>query len=216
MKTMRILAVVFLLVTIGCSTSTRITTSWTAPEHPARAYQKIMVLGLMGANDRLFREQMENHLAGDLRDLGYEAVTATTEYGPKAFQNLKREEALRQLYDNGIDAVLTIVLLDKQRERYYLPGRVYYSPYAMYHNRFWRYYTTMYDRVYSEGYYVEDTKYFWESNLFEVVRDKLVYSARTKSFDPASANMQAHENGLLLIKDMLKKKVIVNQVKKEQ
>lgn len=214
MKTMRILAVVFLFVTIGCSTSTRITTSWTAPEHPARAYQKIMVLGLMGANDRLFREQMENHLAGDLRDLGYEAVTATTEYGPKAFENVKEEDALRQLYDKGIDAVLTIVLLDKQRERYYMPGRVYYSPYVMYHNRFWRYYTTMYDRVYSEGYYVEDTKYFWESNLYDMKDWTLVYSAQSQSFDPASAESLGHEYGVKISKDMVKKIVLQKQALK--
>jgi hypothetical protein len=214
MKHFKLLGALFLFIAIGCSTSTRITTSWKADKVSAKDYKKIMVLGLIGNNDRIFREKMEDHLAGDLKDLGYNAITATSEYGPRAFENMKEDDALRQLYDKGIDAVLTIVLLDKQRERYYLPGRVYYSPYIMYHNRFWRYYTTMYDRVYSEGYYVVDTKYFWESNLYDMNDWTLLYSAQSHSFDPSSAETLGHEYGMIITKDMIKKNVLQQQTKK--
>jgi hypothetical protein len=214
MKRTKFLGALLLFIAMGCSTSTRITTSWKSENATAKSYKKIMVLGLIGNGDRLFREKMENHLAGDLRDLGYNAITATSEYGPKAFENVKEDDALKQLYDKAIDAVLTIVLLDKQRERYYVPGRIYYSPYVIYHNRFWRYYTTMYDRVYSQGYYVEDTKYFWETNLYDMNNWTLLYSAQSQSFDPASAETLGHEYGTLITKDMVKKNVLQKQMPK--
>ena len=66
----------------------------------------------------------------------------------------------------------------------------------------------MYERVLTPGYYVRTTNYYWESNLFEITADELVYSVQTKSFDPYTTDQLAHENGLLIIKDMVKKKII--------
>jgi hypothetical protein len=214
MKLLKVLAALFLLLSLGCGPSMHITSSWKSDRAAGKSYHKIMVLGLIGNADMALRAKMEDHLAGDLRDLGYEAVTATGEYGARAFEGMKEEEALRQLYDKGIDAVLTVVLLDKERERYYVPGRVNYSPYVIYHNRFWKYYSTMYDRVYSVGYYVDNTKYFWESNLYDMNDWTLVYSAQSQSFDPASAETLGHEYGMMISKDMVKKNVLQQAGKK--
>ena len=115
---------------------------------------------------------------------------------------------LDKLQNSGFDAVITIVLLDKQKERYYVPGRLNYSPYAGYYHHFWGYYTTIYDRVYAHGYYVTNTKYFWESNLFDVASKELIYSVQTESFDPASSESLAHEYGKLIVKDMVKNQAL--------
>lgn len=159
-------------------------------------------------NDIAKREMMENHLIGDLAERGYTAVSSIKEYGPKSFEGMKEEEVLNKLQNTGVDAVLTIVMLDKQRERYYVPGRVYYSPYVIYHRRFYRYYNTMYDRIYSPGYYQVNTRYFWESNLYDLSTKELLYSVQTESFDPESAQSLGHEYGKLIVKDMFDKNVL--------
>ncbi|HET9824594.1 MAG TPA: hypothetical protein VFP87_04635 [Chitinophagaceae bacterium] len=194
----------------ACSTS-QITSSWRADNVQARKYNKIMVVGLIRESDRSLREKMEEHLVGDLRQLGYNAICACDEYGSKAFENMNEKEAVDKLSNAGIDAVLTIVLLDKQKERYYIPNHIYYSPYAVNHGRFWGYYHTMYDRIYSPGYYATDTKYFWESNFYDMNTRQLVYSVQTHSFDPASTTSLAHEYGQLIVKNIVKANILLPQ-----
>ena len=43
----------------------------------------------------------------------------------------------------------------------------------------------------------------------------MTYSVRTKSFDPLTTEKLAHENGLQIIKDMVKKKLILDLASKE-
>jgi hypothetical protein len=191
----------------SCSTS-YITTSWKADDAAAKQYKKILVLGLIGDPDRSIRDRMEEHLAGDLKDLGYNAVTSVSVYGPKAFENTSEGEAIKLLNNQGFDAVVTIVLLDKSKEKYYLPGKINYSPYAVQHNRFWGYYSAMNGRINSPGYYSIDTRYFWESNLFELSGSQLTYSVQSQSFDPESAQKLGHEYGLMIVKDMVKQNVL--------
>lgn len=197
-----------LLLALGCGTSSRITSSWKAENAPPDGYKKIVVLSLNTDKDRSLREKMEQHLVNDLKEKGYDAGCSCDEYNPKAFENMNEEQAIAKLRNSGVDAVLTVVLLDKVKEQYYVPGRVYYSPYAVYHNRFWRYSRIMYDRIYTPGYYTTDTKYFWESNLYDLRNNQLVYSAQSKSFDPANSENLAHDYGQMIVKDMIAKNVL--------
>ena len=199
-----------LIFLIACSSS-HITYSWRSDVSPSKKYNKILVLALNGENHVQARQQMENHLVGDLRNLGYNAVSAMNEYGPKTFRDMKEEAVVDKLQNSGIDAIITIVLLDKTKERHYVPGYIYYSPYVVYHRHFWGYYTTIYDRVYTPGYYVTNTRFFWEINLFDVGTKELLYTVQTESFDPASSESLAHEYGQLIVKDMVKKQVLNRQ-----
>jgi hypothetical protein len=210
MRTTAYLCLALLLMTAGCSTS-KITSSWKAAEVAPQKYKKIMVLGLIRETDRTMQENMENHLAGDLQNLGYNAVSSYKEYGPKAFEGLEEEAAISKLRNSGVDAVLTIVLLDKEKERSYRPGYIYYSPYGWYYGHFWGYRYTLYRRIYEPGYYVTSSKYFWESNLYDMGSQKLVYSVQTQSFDPSSSESLGHEYGQLIVNNMVKQNVLVKQ-----
>jgi hypothetical protein len=206
MKTFAV-CISFLFLAMGCTTS-RITHSWKAASLPSKKYNKIMVVGLIQDNDRNLRGKMEDHLVGDLAGRGYTAISSLQAYGPKSFERMTESEALNKLDTSAVDGVITIVLLDKQRERHYVPGRVYYSPYVVYQRRFWGYYTTIYDRVYTPGYYTVDTKYFWESNFYDIATKELLYSVQTRSFDPGSAESLAHEYGRIIIGDMDKNGIL--------
>ncbi|HRO47545.1 hypothetical protein [Agriterribacter sp.] len=211
MKKINWLVIALSLMATGCST-TRITSSWKAENIIPQQYNKIMVLGLIRESDRSLQEKMEAHLAEDLKRLGYNAVSSLEEYGPKAFDKMDEDAALEKLKDSGIDAVITIVLLDKEKERKYVAGNIYYSPYGYYYNRFWGYRGVLYHRIYEPGYYITNTKYFWESNLYDMGNQKLVYSAQTQSFDPENSESMAHEYGRMILKNMIKENVLEDRI----
>jgi hypothetical protein len=212
MKTIKQIGLLLLASMIAAAcTTTKITSSWKAANTQPKHYSKILVLGLIKDSDRSLQEKMEAHLVDDLKSKGYNAVSSLQEFGPKAFSNTTEAEAIARLKQSNIDAVVTIVLLDKQKERNYVPGRMYYSPYVMYYNRFWPYYGTLNYRIYEPGYYVTDTRYFWESNVYDVSTQSLLYSVQTKSFDPANSESLGHEYGKLIIADIVKNNILLQQ-----
>lgn len=209
MKTNVIYAVIFTLILAAC-TSTKITSSWKSTA-AGKNFNKVMVVGLIKESDRTVRERMEQHMIGDLKELGYDAVSAYDVYGPKAFDNLDENAALEKLKNSNVDAVITIVLLNKEKETFYKPGVIIRTPYANRYNRFWGYYTTINDRIYSPGYYETTTKYFWESNCYDLTSKELLYSVQTQSFDPASKESLAHDYGKMIVADMVKKSVLIKK-----
>jgi len=208
MKRIKLAGVALILIVCGCATS-KITSSWKAKDAVPHKYNKILVLGLIRTADRTIKEHMENHMVGDLRALGYQAVSSAQEYGPKAFDNMDEQAAISKIKNDGVDAIITIVMLDKEKEKSYVPGHIYYySPYSYYYNHFWGYHTAIYRRIYEPGYYVMNTRYFWESNLYEMDTQQLVYSVQTQSFNPSDSDNLGHEYGQLIINDMKKQKVL--------
>jgi hypothetical protein len=200
------------IIAAGCSTSF-ITSSWKSDSIPAPSYKKILVLGLIGDPDRAVREKMEEHIAGDLRDLGYSATCACQEYEPKTFAGMNENQAVEKIMNDGYDAVVTVVLLNKTKERVYAPGRIEPGSQAGQQQRFWQYYSSTYDRVYQAGYYSIETNYFWETNLYDLKSSSLVYSAQSQSFDPESSDKLGHEYGIMIVKDMVKKEVLIKKEK---
>lgn len=212
MKTLKLLPVVIGVLFLSCSSS-KLTSSWKAKDAITKTYYNIMVWGILTENDSTLKRNMESHLVNDLVEKGYHAISSLEVFGSRSYTKLTEKEIVDQFRNSGVDAVVSIALLNKEKEQVYVSTGVATNPVSF--DQVDKYYSSIYDRVFTPGYYVTSINYFWESNLFEVKEAKLVYSAKTKSFDPASANMLAHENGLLLIKDMVKQKVIVDQLKKD-
>lgn len=208
-----ILLLLTILLTASCNSS-KITTSWKAGNTKTMAYHNIMVWALLTEKDSSTRRLMETHLVNDLVNKGYHAIASTAVYKEKAYKKLGAADILAEFKNTGVDAVITIALLDKQKEDKYYPGGFHTEPGNAYGNLD-KYYSTTYEKVFTPGYYVSTTTYFWETSLFELPGKSVQYYARTKSFDPANTNEQAHENGLLIIRDMMKKKLIVDPAPKD-
>lgn len=202
----------WLIVAAGCSTVS-ITSTWKAPDVAPKHFSKIMVAGIIREADRSIRQNMEAHLVEDITEAGYPAVSAFSMYGPKAFHGLDEESLLKKLSGDGVDAVITIVLLDKKKERYYVPGRVIHTPYVGYHDKFWSYYRSLNSRIEEPGYYEEVTRYFWESNFYDLATNKLLYSVQTQSFLPENINSLAHDYGKKIVENMISNHIIVKENK---
>ena len=196
----------------GCSSGTQVTSSWKSPSAPssAAAYKNVMVLALLSDKDRNLQQAMETEMVNELSGKGISAASAYQTFGPSRFSNSEKQ-AIRQLKKSGADAVMTITLLDKTKEKNYVPGNVTYQPVGLYYRRFRGYYRYAYDRMYTPGYYTTNTSYFWESNLYDLRTDMLVYSVQTESFDPASAQSLSKEYSKKISENMMKEGVLMNK-----
>jgi hypothetical protein len=209
MKKANKILIILIIICNGCSSS-KITSYWKDTTVVSKEYKKIMVLGLIRESDRSLQQNMENHLVDDLQIIGYNAISALQYYGPKSFEKMEEQAAIEKIKNTGVDAVITIVLLDKKKERKYIPGNIYYSPYSYFYNHFWGYRSTLYNRIHEPGYYVTDTKYFWESNLYDMETQKLIYSVQTQSFEPSSSEIMGHEYGQMIVKNMINNTILNN------
>ena len=209
MKRITAVSLIVVAVICGCHAS-KITSSWKAPDTTPKAYNQVAVVGLIRESDRSLREQMEDHLVGDLQAQGYHAFSSYDQFGPKAFEGKREEQVYQQLKQGGADAVLTIVLLNKEKEKYYVSAAVNLSPYPMYYHRFEGYYGALITRISAGNYYDVATKYFWESNLYDLTTKELLYSVQTQTFDPSSTESLAHEYGRMIVQDLVKKNVLTS------
>jgi hypothetical protein len=196
------------LTLISCQTS-RITYTWTEKNMAPKKFHKVLVLAVLPESDHELQMKMEKHLSGDLKEIGYAAYSAAELFPAGTFVKGDTARAMAAIDSKGFDAVLTIVLLDKVKEKCYVPGRVVYTPYAPYYNRFDNYYYTIYHRIYTEGYYTTGTRIFWETNFYDVNEKKLIYSSQTRSFDPGSRETLAHYYGVLIANSLVKSKVLI-------
>ncbi|HMH20513.1 MAG TPA: hypothetical protein VK563_02000 [Puia sp.] len=192
--------IIALLFLFASCANTKVTSSWKASNAtPIATGNKILVLGIIQEKDMRLRMQMEGYLVDALKAKGYLAVSAYTLYGPKTFAG-KEEPALAQLHNSGIDEVFTISLLDRSKEKDYQPAYGY-AP-------FWGYYSYMYGQAYSPGYISVKTRFFWESNLYDVSTKKLLYSVQSESFNPSSAADMGRAYSKVVVKNMSKEGLV--------
>jgi hypothetical protein len=196
-----------LFLFISCST--RINSRWQNKEATPQKYNKILVLAIVNHNEDMLRKNLEEHLAGDLKFIGYEAISSFREYGPVEFSSDNEKVFREKLRKSGVDAVLTVVLLDKKKEKFYVPEKLQYTPYSIYNNNLPSYYKTMQTRVMTDGYYEEQTKYFLECNFYRADDKALLYSVQTVSFESGSLETLAHQYGRTVILDMIKRKIFL-------
>ena len=215
MKIKMIIQAIMATAFIFSCSSTKIKSSWRAENNQTKPYHNVMVWGLLTEKDSSLRKQMETHIVNDLISKGYHAISSMDVYKAKAYKKLTSAEILDEFKSTGVDAVLTIALLNKEKEEKYDPGGFQNEP-SNSNNGLDKYYYGIYEKVLTPGYYITTTTFFWESSLFEVKADKMIYSVQTNSFDPNTTETLAHENGLKIIKDMVKKKVILDVAPKEE
>lgn len=192
------------IILIACS-STKLISSWKAGEVSNQKFDKVLVVGLMGNKDRNLRENMEKIIVQQLESKGINAGSAFAEYGPKTFEGSDEPSTHEKIKNKGYDGVITIALLDKSKEKNYNPGMM-----GVYPNRyrFWGYYRNIYGRIYEPGYYTVTNKFMLEANVYDLNTDKLIYSAQTRSVDPASPQSLATEFSNKIFEDMNIKGVI--------
>lgn len=191
-----------LFVLYGCSAA-NIANSWKVPAPVPKKYSNILVLAII--KDVPLRKQIEDRFVTQLYNLGYRAGSAMEEYGPYGLGKFSQEQTYVALSNNGYDAVLTIVVIDKEKEK----GAKY-----KHHNFSNTYY---YNRIINYAKFQVDlsgtaNKLYWETILFDLHTLETRYTVQTKLFNAAALQSSLVEQEKAVVKNMLKKKVLVKRV----
>jgi hypothetical protein len=194
----------------SCS-STKLLSSYTAPNSKLQKSSKVLVMAMMGDQDKKLRANMEKIMVENFQARGINAGSAIEIFGGDALKSLDEKTAMKQIRDKGFDGAFTIALLDKTKESTYKYGRMMVAPYPY---RFWgyynNYYSNFYGRVYMPGYYSDDNKFILEGSVYGLDSDELLYSAKTKTFNPSSPKALASEFTKKLLNDMYKNGIITD------
>ncbi|MEJ7557664.1 MAG: hypothetical protein WKF66_05100 [Pedobacter sp.] len=214
MKTFFKSTVVALLTTcalISSCSNTKLLSSYVSPNSKLNKSSKVLVMAMMGDQDKKLRANMEKIMVQNLQARGINAGSAIEQFGGDSLKSLDEKTAMKKIKDKGFDGAFTIALLDKTKESTYKHGRMAIAPYPY---RFWgyynNYYSNFYGRVYIPGYYSDDNKFILEGSVYSLDSDKLLYSAKTKTFNPSSPQSLASEFTKKLLNDMYKNGVIAD------
>jgi hypothetical protein len=209
-KTATIAILLACTILSSCS-NTKLLSSYAAPNSKLQKNSKILVMAMMGDQDKKLRANMEKILVENLQSRGINAGSSIEQFGVDALKSLDEKTAMKTIKDQGFDGAFTVALLDKTKESTYKYGRVGIAPYPY---RFWgyynNYYSNFYGRVYMPGYYSDDNRFVLEGNVYGLDGDKLLYSAKTKTFNPSSPQALASEFTKKLLNDMLKNGIITD------
>jgi len=126
MKTRKLFSIgilLFLFVVLGIQgcNSTQLVSSWSEPALSIKSFHKILVIGIMGDKEMEMRQDMEMDMVNALYAKGIDACSSYVIFGPKGFVNKDPRSEILSLKDTTFDAVMCMVLIDKDKEQYYNP-----------------------------------------------------------------------------------------------
>ena len=198
---------IFLLATIlmsSCATKD-IVRDWNSGEEHERNVESIMIMGLV--NQVSLRSDIEFEMSNAAHKIGLKATNSMTMFPPELGKPFDDTERIKvRMQERGIDAILTVAIIDIKAERYVGPEKTY-VPLA-YYDRFTNYYYRTEAVVYKPGYFTLQTRYFLETNLYEVKGGKLIWSGRSYVFDPQDVERFVPKYAKKLFKELIKTGII--------
>jgi hypothetical protein len=205
-------ALIFIVVFTACSTTTMLE-SWNQKGAPPKHYGRIAVV-VISPNTQT-RAVVEDAVSAQFKakkinaDPTFNTFPMAGQIGQINIDTAVLQQKIRErVTSNHFEGLLTIVLLDKQKEERYVEGSSITVGAPVYGYPYYGYYSYAYQTVYTSGYYVNTTSYFLESNLYDVASGKLIWTAQTKTENPASVEAEAPNYARLIVNDILTKKVI--------
>lgn len=201
-----IILLIVLVISISACTTTKVISSWKADYIPDNVMDKVIVLGIMGNREQI--DQNEQAMVQHLKNEGINAATATSVFGPKGFKGLSEDEITEKLRGSEFTSIMMLSLLDKEREKNYFPGSRYTVPRVVGYSRYYRRYLVVNDYVYTPGYYTSSTNYILEAEIYSIDDGELVYSAQTRSYDPANIHALAESFAKSIVSELNEKGII--------
>jgi len=173
MKRLKQISFLSLLISLfllsSCATTTT-TNVWRDQAYQG-SVKKILVMGM--SEKPGIQRFFEDEFVRQLRERGTDAVAGYTvlPYGGKMSKDIVAAKA-REI---GADAVLVTRPLGAKTERTYVQGQAYAVPGS------YRRWGSYYGYAYSPGYTAEDQYVYFETNLFDVATENLIWSAESET-----------------------------------
>lgn len=200
------ISILSLLLLVSCGSSRTVTT-WKTQHIIPFPYHRVMVVAILPDEDSLVRDQIETSFSTALTNMGYNTVTAISEFGRTGLRHLGEDETYKRLYDKGIDAVVTVALVNKTKETSNLPVAAHTYRNNFYFNRIFQYK----DNLTQPGNNSPDEEYYWECLLFDLNKLEASIAVQTApSSKPAQLKM-GDQLARHLIRRMAKEKTLKKQ-----
>ncbi|MFD2201322.1 hypothetical protein [Shivajiella indica] len=202
----------------ACSPATKITRSWTSPEKSTYGYNNLYVAVVIG--DISKRQIMEDDIQSKLTRLGISSTTSNSTIQPNFWMStdLDKNNMMNVVYQSQKDAIMTVSLIDVQNEQRYIPGAVMMGGPMMMGPGGWGmganfggFWGMNHGMMMTPGHIVNDRKYFIEINIYDTKSELLVWSAQSKTLNPASMEKFSSEFAQVVLERMLEEGVIRNQ-----
>lgn len=187
MKNIRYFLLLPLLALGACGTNTSITGSYKDGAAPKEKFDKVFIVAL--TERASVRQTVESKLVGLIASKGA-ATLKSSDALPPNFRSgdatKDKDLLISKIRETNCDGILTVALISQENETRYVPGSANYYPVGGYYGGFGAYYAYGYGSYYSPGYYTDDKIYYVEANLYDTATEKLVWSAQSKTYNPAS------------------------------
>jgi hypothetical protein len=186
------------LLGLTACTGTTLKDSWLDPSvTSAHRFKKVAVAVL--SRDQTIRRVAEDTLVA--RITRSEAVPSYRLVPESEGNNVDRVKA--RLQDAGVDGVVVMRLMGVDKETTWVPGS-YPTPYYGFRG----YYGWAHPMAYSPGYLQTDTIVQMETNVYSLADDKLVYAARSETFNPVNTAGLVGEIADAIARDLKKRGVL--------
>jgi len=194
-------------VLAGCSTTTLLT-SWSDPTVQGHTLKKPLVVAIVPKS--LIRKKLEDEFVKSFQKTGITAVPSYTHFADLGA--LAPESVKAKLPSLGCDSILVIRLLDVKQETVNVPARtdVYatggYGRPAYYHS-YGGYYANSVSVVSSPAYSYVEKKYVAESNIYDAIDGKMIWTGATETEDTSAVDAAIADFTNVLMKDIRAKSV---------
>jgi len=182
----------------ACST-THFVENWNDPDYKGPALSKILVIGVINREDnrRKFEDEFSELLSTETRTgiSSYSLIPDLKKSGNKA----KILDAVQKTAADGLLIVTTHGVSQQDRVT---AGNIDYIPnmargYGMY-----SYYNRSHSFVYTQGNTVTDSVLRIDTKLYNISTEKMIWSAKTESFNPTSSEKIIADLENLIVRDM--------------
>jgi hypothetical protein len=191
-------SLVCLALLAACAPTTEVLNTWADPSAGQVRFKKM--LNVCACKDEAMRRTVEDQLTKRI-------TGSTSSYTILSQDDLQdRESAKAKVQAGGYDGAVVMVLVSVDRTQTYVPGSAYAVP-APYTSMYggWGYgWSTYYD----PGYVDTDQLVDFNTNVYQVQEDKLIWASRTQTTDPTSVGSMVDEIISANISEMKRQKVL--------
>jgi hypothetical protein len=188
---------------IGCA-ATNISSAWKDAAAGTAPFKKVMVVAM--SQDMSMRRIAEDTFVKSLPK-NVQGVTSYTFIPEDELKDVAKVK--ERCVQGGIDGVVVYHLVAVDKETRYVPGTTYYTSGAYpYYGSFGPYWGASYGMVYEPGYVTEDKIVQIESNAYAVADEKLMWTVRSETINPGSAQQVIDEVVALTVQKLHEDKVI--------
>lgn len=189
---------------VSCGSNTHIQKSWRDPEVTVdmSKLNKVLVVALL--KNEANRRAVEDELASKLKGKG----VASYNYLSQSIREENESEIQQKLKAENFDGMIIMRLADVDKDIKYVPGT--FSTFPSYYGRPWKYYWNSRNSFYQPGYYETTKKFTVETNVYSLIRDKLIWSGLTNTYNPENTERLMHSVANEVFTKMKKEGFIVN------